>query len=83
MEHTATADKPVEEASMKKDIKDLLRRLVRSGYSVRMTRSNHWMVSLDGQLVTVLPGTPSDWRSYRNSLADLKRAGFRSASGVA
>lgn len=35
------------------------------------------MVTRDGELIATFAGTASDWRSIRNSLAPLKRAGFR------
>lgn len=64
---------------MKKDVKQLIKQLLRNGYTVRMTRKCHWQVSRHGQFVTVLPGTPSDWRSYQNALAALRRTGFNPA----
>lgn len=62
--------------TMKKEIKVLIKDLTRQGFEVRLTRRGHHMVSKDGGAITTFPGTPSDWRSLRNSLAALRRAGF-------
>lgn len=58
-------------------MKELLRKLERQGCSIVRTKKGHYKVFLNGQWVTTLSGTPSDWRSIRNSLAPLKRAGLR------
>lgn len=61
---------------MNKDIRKLTRELRRQGFEVRATRRGHLAVSTSGQSIAVLAGTPSDWRSHRNGLARLRRAGF-------
>ena len=44
-----------------------------------MTRTGkgHWLVrNANGDFVTTLAGTPSEYRGWKNALAKLKRAGF-------
>ena len=62
---------------MNKDLKKLVKALEAQDFEVRATKRQHLTVSKNGQWVTTLPGTPSDWRSMRNAMAALKRAGFR------
>lgn len=62
---------------MDKDLKKLLKALVKAGFEVRVTRKGHHAVYLDGRWVTTLAGTPSDHRSNLNALAALRRAGFQ------
>lgn len=62
---------------MKKELKRIIRELLRQGFEVERTSKGHYRVYLDGVWVTTLPGTPSDWRSFKNSLAAAKRAGFQ------
>lgn len=62
---------------MDKDLKNLLKALTDAGFEVRFTKKNHPAVYRDGRFVTTLASTPSDWRSWRNGLAALKRAGFK------
>lgn len=57
--------------------RELLEKLERQGFEVTRTKKNHYKVFKDGRLVATLPGTPSDWRSLRNCVAVLKKAGFR------
>jgi hypothetical protein len=64
----------------KKDIRRLLKDLARQGFTTNRTSRGHVAVRRDGMIVAVLAGTPSDWRSYRNALAQLRRAGFRMAT---
>lgn len=61
---------------MKKETRGLVRELVRQGFQIRVTRRGHYQVSKDHRVIAVLSGTPSDCRSTRNSLADLRRGGF-------
>ena len=60
-----------------KDIKNLIRALESQGWRVEKTRSGHYMAySPNGKDIVTIPGTPSDHRSMRNTLAALRRAGF-------
>lgn len=61
----------------RKQFRDLFRALDAQGFTYRRTGTGHWQVrNPDGRVVTVMASTPSDHRSMRNSLADLRRAGF-------
>lgn len=62
---------------MDKDMKKLLKALEDQGFEIRFTKKGHVTVGLDGKLVATLAGTASDWRSAKNALARLRRAGFR------
>lgn len=62
---------------MRGDTRRLMRELTRQGFTTHRTRRGHLAVKRDGATVAVLAGTPSDWRSTRNALAQLRRAGFR------
>lgn len=62
---------------MDKDLRKLVKALEAQGFTVIVTSKQHLMVLLDGQPIATIAGTGSDWRGIRNSLARLKRAGFR------
>ena len=60
---------------MTKDVKQLVAQLRRMGYPVgQRRRSNHVVVETPAGKV-FLPATPSDVRSPRNCIAQLRRAG--------
>lgn len=61
---------------MRKELKTLIRALEADGYHVRITKKGHLQVSCEGQVITVFAGTPSDRRSWANSMRPLKRRGF-------
>ena len=61
---------------MKKEIRQLIRQLNQQGFDVRTTRRGHYLVSRNGRVVAGIPGTPSDWRSMKNTRSELRRAGF-------
>lgn len=62
---------------MDKETKRLLAEAERQGFTVTVSRRGHPRVSLDGRLVATFAGSASDWRSVKNSLAAMRRAGFR------
>ena len=63
---------------MDKDLRKLLKALEDAGYEPVETKKGHWIIlDRDGRRVTTFAGTPSDHRSWLNSLAPLKRRGFR------
>lgn len=62
---------------MDKDLRKIVKALEAQGFEVETTSKGHLVVSRDGALVATFSGTASDWRSIRNTLARLKRAGFR------
>lgn len=60
---------------MPKEYRKLLEPLVEAGFRVeRRRRSTHMVVIAPcGAVVTMIPSTPSDGRSFANTRADLKR----------
>ena len=63
---------------MDKDLRKLIKALEADGYQIVIAKSGHIKVYDEaGRMVAVLSGTPSDWRSRRNELRELKRRGFR------
>ena len=62
---------------MKKDLKKLVAELEAQGFTTRVTRRGHVAVYKDREWLTTISGTPSDRRAGKNSMAPLKRAGFR------
>lgn len=59
-----------------KERRQLEKKLRTSGYTTRVTSRGHLMVYLGSEVVTCFGGTPSDHRSWNNSLAPLRRLGF-------
>jgi hypothetical protein len=62
---------------MDKDTKKLVKAAEAQGFSVTPTRNGHLSVSKDGRRIAVIAGTASDWRTWRNTIADLRREGFQ------
>lgn len=60
-------------AGYRKDVDEVLRKLRRLGVSVERTRGNHWKATLPGCQPVILARNPTDFRVFRNSLADIKR----------
>ncbi len=60
------------------DIKDIIRQAQDQGFRVERTGKGHWMFFPPDKTKgpVIFSGTPSDWRSWRNSLQRLIRAGF-------
>lgn len=59
-----------------KEVRALIRKVRAAGLTVEMRGSGH-IGCLDGdRLVAVFPASSSDWRSVKNTLADLKRRGY-------
>jgi hypothetical protein len=61
---------------VKKEQRVLVKRLHEAGYTTRTTAKQHLLVLMDGRVVTCFAGTPSDRRSWQNSIAPLRRLGF-------
>ena len=61
---------------MCKEQRRLVTKLHDAGYVTRRTSKQHLLVLRDGQVISCFAGTPSDYRSWRNSLAPL-RGGLR------
>lgn len=62
---------------MDKDLREIVKALEAQGFEVTVTKRGHVVVEREGKVIAVFSGTASDWRSIRNGLAPLKRAGFR------
>lgn len=62
---------------MRKDLKKVLKALHDQGFESRRTTKGHYQVYKDGEYVGTLAGTPSDHRSWDNSLRKAKRMGFK------
>lgn len=60
-----------------KDMRQLVKKLEKQGFEVAMSKNGHYVVRRNGARVATMPGTPSDWRSMANTIAVLKRAGYR------
>jgi hypothetical protein len=60
------------------DLKDIRKELKRQGWSEEQRSSGHWRFTPPDptrQLVHY-SGSPSDWRSIRNLVGELRRQGF-------
>lgn len=63
---------------MDKDLRKLVKALENEGYQIVTAKSGHIKVyDIDGKMIAVLSGTPSDKRALANQLRPLKRLGFR------
>ena len=60
-----------------KDVDQLVKAATKQGFTVQRSRKGHPMFYKDGKLAATCSGTPSDFRSLRNTIADLRRAGFQ------
>lgn len=64
------------------DLDKLIAQARRAGWRVTKTTRGHWKFwSPDGKHAVVASGTPSDRRAVANLRAQLKRAGFKAATG--
>lgn len=61
---------------MDKDLRKIVQALEAQGFEVVTTTKGHLKVLREGRVVAVFAGTPSDRRSWKNSLARARRAGF-------
>lgn len=62
---------------MDKDTKRLIKDAEAQGFTVTYTSDGHPRFYLGGTYITTMAGTPSDKRGWKNSLARLRRAGYR------
>jgi predicted RNA binding protein YcfA (HicA-like mRNA interferase family) len=54
--------------------RELTRALLAKGWTLRYLRNGHLRLEHPGGVHSVvIPGTPSDWRSWRNFRADVRR----------
>ena len=62
---------------MDKELRRLLDACDDQNFQCKRTAKGHWMISDEnGRPVTTMSGTPSVSRSWKNGLAQLRRAGF-------
>ncbi|WNA13635.1 HicA-like toxin [Mycobacterium phage Phayeta] len=59
-----------------KETQDLIRLAEQAGATVEKSKNGHFKVYVEGRMVSVIAGTASDWRSIKNTLAALRRAGL-------
>lgn len=57
-------------------VSDLIKALEQQGFEVAVARNGHWKVFSNGRTVMCMPATPSDPRSLKNQISDLKKHGF-------
>lgn len=62
---------------MNKEMKKLIARLEDQGFEALVRKSGHVIILKDGAKVTTFAGSPSDHRSWQNSLSYCKRAGYK------
>lgn len=63
---------------MGNDLRKILKALEAQGFTVHRTTKGHFTVHNHlGDLVATISGTPSDHRSIKNTIAALRRSGFR------
>jgi predicted RNA binding protein YcfA (HicA-like mRNA interferase family) len=58
---------------LNKEVRQLLKRLRKSGFVVEQSGGKHFSVTLDGKRVAVVPSSPSDWRWKKNVISDIRR----------
>lgn len=60
-----------------KELRVLFSKATEQGWKIEFTKKSHFkMFAPDGQLM-FCPSTPSDFRSLRNVLAEMKRHGYK------
>jgi len=63
---------------MDAQMKKLVKTAKEQGWLIEKTENNHWMfVPPDGGRIIYTGSTPSDSRSRRNLIADLRRGGLK------
>jgi hypothetical protein len=61
---------------MNKSMKQLIKDAEEQGFEALVLKSGHVVFLLGGVRITTFAGTPSDHRSWKNSMAYMKRAWF-------
>lgn len=56
-------------------VKEIVKALTQQGWRVERTKKNHWRCVAPCGRAHFMPGTPSDWRSTKNTIAALRRMG--------
>lgn len=61
-----------------KEGRKLVKALQEQGWRVEPTKKGHFLAyAPDGVGLVTIPGTPSDSRSLRNTISDLRKHGFK------
>nr|WSX25642.1 hypothetical protein OG690_38525 [Streptomyces tubercidicus] len=60
---------------MNRDIQDILKRVKKQGFAVRMNAKRHYRVTSPGGDTVTVPSTPSDQRSVKNVRSKLRKIG--------
>lgn len=58
-------------------VKGLCKAAEQQGFIVTKSKSGHWKVHRGRRLVCSIPSSPSDYHSLRNSVSNLRKAGFK------
>lgn len=66
-----------------KDIQRVIKRAQEQGWTHRMTEKNHHQLySPDKTTIVTAAGTPSDYRSWDNFMADMRRGGYMNGATI-
>lgn len=55
----------------------LRKRLRKQGFELERTANQHWHVLKDGRRVAFMPNKMGEFRGLKNTIAMLKRAGYK------
>ncbi|MGW0061404.1 hypothetical protein ACWDTT_15940 [Streptosporangium sandarakinum] len=58
------------------ETRKIIRALKQQGFTVEVKGHRHPKIFKDGKLVAQIPGTPSKYSSFANTIAGLRRIGF-------
>lgn len=62
----------------KKEVREIVEEARRQGWRVEEGKRGHVkLFAPDGRTIVTLPSTPSDHRSLKNSIAEMRWAGFK------
>lgn len=59
---------------MNKDVRQMVKRCKRAGFTVERGRGQHLIVAYQGRRVATMPISPSDWRWQKNLISDVRKA---------
>lgn len=59
-----------------KDVRQVVKKACRSPRVTLERGTRHVRLLVDGEVVSTVPGTPSDWRSLKNMKRELNRRGI-------
>jgi predicted RNA binding protein YcfA (HicA-like mRNA interferase family) len=65
----------LDEGGAAKEMRQLIKRAEKEGWAAEQTKKGHWRLTHPKAAYHVIaPGTPSDYRSVKNTEAELRRA---------